>query len=157
MSDRKQFKPVTSSDSPSRADMPEHADSKTQPAKTGLGDNYASVHHGKGKDFNIKGKVTNPGSTYNNLDSGAHFNGAEKDASIAYLDKRGKQGMKVASYSSTDRNGRSVLGHDGSNHGLTAYNSSPIPETYRPATSNGQSSPNAIQYKNKTKGRGNAI
>lgn len=121
-------------------------DSKSQPARL---QDRPSKQQGTGHDFNIKGKVTNPGNGYG-VHGGHSFNGAEKDASISYLDSRGKKGQEVNNYS----------GHSASNRtnqsGPTAYNSRPIPETYMPGTSNGDPSPNAVSYKDKKKGRGNS-
>jgi len=118
--------------------------SKTQPAKTGFGDNYDGNENGKGHDFNLKGKVTKTeGSDYNDFrkDSGLHGNFSEKDSSLEYLRNRNKEGQSVANYSATQRQSR--IHTEG---GVTAYDSMPIPETYKPATSQGNCLHNAVQY-----------
>lgn len=113
--------------------------SKTQPAKV---PNRTPVNHGDGHDFNMKAKVTNPGSGYNDLGkgSGAGFNGAEKDASLAYMTERGKKGQVVNQFTATERVSRDHT----HNVGPTAYNNCPIDEVYKPATSGKYPSPQAI-------------
>lgn len=92
-------------------------------------------YHGDGHDFNIKGKVTSTsGSDYHDYgrpDSGLHGNFAEKDASMAYLKERGMKGQVVKNYNGTQEQVRMHT----NNVGLTAYNSRPISEVYKPATS----------------------
>ncbi len=139
MSDRTKFTKVTSSDSPSRADMPKTEDTNFQPAKLsdrareGQRDgNWNELDkgntYGMGNKFNEASKVTNPGGNYQgSIDkglTGEYGNFSEKNASIARLDKVGK------SYSNSG----------------TVYNSDPIPETYKPATSNGKPPANAVVY-----------
>lgn len=123
---------------------------KTQPAKAGdhgTGCNY----NGDGHDFNTKGKITNTsGSDYHDVsrkDSGLHGNFAEKDAQAAYLRERGKQGQVVKSWTGTGENNR-VHTH---NIGNTAYNSRPIDEVYKPATSMDVPPANAIMRSTNTK------
>lgn len=106
-------------------------------------------YNGMGHEFNIKGKVTNvKNSCYQDFDSGCTGNYAEKDSSIAYLDKRGKEGQECNYYTHLDYSDKTYKGA-----GLTAYNSSPIPETYIPATSNGVPAANAVEYNTVVKNR----
>lgn len=111
-----------------------------------------SKDHGDAHDFNIKGKSINTeGSDYNDLgrkSSGLYGNFAEKDASMAYLRDRNKQGQMVQHFSGTERQSRLTTGG-----GVTAYDALPIPEVYQPATSNGPINPNAIVYKSEMKER----
>jgi hypothetical protein len=103
--------------------------------------------NGDAHDFNIKGKVTNSGSGYGNMGSGIPFNGAEKDASIAYLQDRNKKGQVVRQFNATQMTDEKY------GQGATAYDPCPIPETYKPATSNGTPDPDAVGYKTKIKSR----
>lgn len=125
------------------------ADSKFQPKPCG---GYDSVQHGDAHDFNVKGKINGVGeSDYHNLgaaNSGLHGNFAEKDASMEYLRERNKQGQQVQHFNATSR--EAVLKTMG---GSTAYDPMPIPEVYKPATSQGPIPPNAIQYKTDVKTR----
>lgn len=122
---------------------------KTQPKQCG---GYEGTYHGDAHDFNTKGKITKvEGSDYASLDrpdSGLHGNFAEKDAQIAYLNERNRKGQQVANFSATSR--EAVMKTGG---GVTAYDSMPIPETYRAATSQGSVPPDAIQYKTDPKVR----
>jgi hypothetical protein len=128
-------------------------DSKTQPASTGQGDNYSGNWNGTpSHDHNYKGRSINTeGSDYNDLgrkSSGLHGNFAEKDASMEYLRERNKQGQSVANFSGTERQSRIHTQGGG-----TAYNGMPIPEVYKPATSQGNCLPNAVEYKTEKKDR----
>ena len=122
-------------------------DSKTQPAKCG---GYEGVYNGDAHDFNIKSKVTKMGGCYADLGCGSGMGGnyADKDASISYLKERNKKGQEVKNFSATSMESKVHTGG-----GLSAYNSNPIPETYKPATSQGEIDPNAVIYKNKVKDR----
>lgn len=102
--------------------------SKTQPPKVPV---RPCTDNGDGHDFNEKAKVTNPGGSYADSGTGGGFNGAEKDASIAYLTERGKKGQVVNQFKGTERTSREHT----QNVGLTAYNSRPIDEVYKPGTS----------------------
>jgi len=101
---------------------------------------------GAGKEINMKAKVTsNEGSDYHDpgrSSSGLHGNFSQKDASMAYLQNRGKEGIKIRSYQ-----GNTVHSdHTTNNMGVTAYNNQPIPEVYKPATSHDIPSPKAVRY-----------
>jgi len=129
--------------------------SKTQPAK--LSDRERDGqrngnYNGDAHDFNTKGKSTsNSGSDYHDVarkDSGLHGNFAEKDASMAYLRERNKLGQEVNHFSAGSLQSR--LKTEG---GPTAYDSMPIHEVYKPATSQGEVHPNAIQYNVESKDR----
>ena len=107
---------------------------------------------GQEHDFNIKGKSVNTeGSDYHDpgrKTSGLHGNFAEKDASMEYLRARNKEGQEVRHYSANSREARlKTFG------GVTAYDSRPVPETYKPATSQGEVPSNAISYKTEEKQR----
>lgn len=119
---------------------------KTQPGIPG-GHNFTGKENGH--DFNTKAKVTNPGNGYNNVGAGAGagFNGAEKDASIKYLTERGQKGQVVNQFTATHRTSKDHT----QNVGTTAFNSRPIAQVYKPATSNGAPSQDQIVYKTKTK------
>lgn len=87
--------------------------------------------YGMGNKFNEASKVTKETNGYAGYD-GEAFNDSQKNASISRLDLVGK---KTA-------------------NSPTAYNSDPIPETYKPATSNGVPDANAVEYKTDKKDRG---
>lgn len=118
--------------------------SKTQPAKASdpsKGDMSGSKNtehrdlQGGQHDFNYKGKVTKMGDTFHNFgkpQSGLNGNFSDKDASNEYLRDRGLKGQRVKNYSGG--NPQSIMHTN--NIGVTAYNSNPINEVYRPATSN---------------------
>ena len=112
----------------------ESADEKSQPAKVMDRSSIRSQLE-KGNtygysDSSDKDAVTKPGNGYQGYD-GESFNDSEKNASISRLDFVGK----------------------GSANCGTAYNSYPIPETYKPATSNGKPDANAVEYKTIEKDR----
>ena len=120
---------------------------KTQP---GIPGGHSAGEHGSGShDFNIKAKVTNSGSNYNNVGAGAGggFNGAQKDASLKYLTERGKKGMSLQQFTATHQKSKEHT----NNVGTTAFNSKPIAQVYKPATSNGAPSQDQIIYPNDTK------
>jgi hypothetical protein len=71
--------------------------------------------------FNEKAKVT---------ENSANGNFSEKDASIAYLTERGKKGITVREYKQNKMTDKYSTG----NNGVTAYNSKPINQVYKPAT-----------------------
>lgn len=145
MSERKRFEKVTSSDSPSREDMPMQDDAMTQPAK--LTDraregqrngNYIDLNegntYGMGDKFARADKVTKMGGSYQDFEgptSPDYGNYSQKNSSISRLDMVNKQ----------------------TNNTGTAYNSDPIPETYKPATSNGVPNANAVEYNTVKKNR----
>lgn len=120
-------------------------DEKFQPAKLsdrerdGQGNgNWIELNNGNtygmGNKFDKADKVTNAGGSYQDFESPdpkEYGNFSEKNSSISRLDMVGKS--------------RSNCG--------TAYNGRPIPETYKPATSNGVPDANAVQYKNDVKDR----
>lgn len=84
--------------------------------------------------FNDMSKVTKPGGFYQNYSGPVekeYGNFSEKNASISRHDMTGKQTANCG----------------------TAYNSEPIPETYKPATSNGVPNANAIEYNTEKKNR----
>lgn len=116
-------------------------DEKTQPARlierpsNELGDS----HH-----FNIKGKVTKMGGSYHDMGkcSGECGNFDDKDASNEYLEDRGKQGQVVYRYSNNTYNSKEHT----FNIGQTAYNSLPIDQVYKPATSRGIPCSEAVRY-----------
>lgn len=122
--------------------------SKTQPAECG---GYEATYNGDGHDFNTKGKITKTsGSDYHDLarkDSGLHGNFAEKDAQLKYLTERGNKGIEIRHYSGTEENSK----HHTGNIGPTAYNSRPIAQVYKPATSQGVASADQVVYSDKTK------
>lgn len=103
-------------------------------------------------DFNKEGKIVNvKGSDYEDVsrqNSGLYGNFAEKDASMEYLRARNKEGMEVRNYSGTKELSRLKVGG-----GSTAYDNTPIPEVYHPATSQGPINPNAVVYKTEQKDR----
>lgn len=105
---------------------------KTQPASVPKRD---AARHGDAHDFNTQGKITNnAGSDYADVarpNSGLHGNFAEKDAQLKYLLDRNKQGQVVKNYNATTEESRLHT----YNIGQTAYNSRPIDEVYKPATS----------------------
>lgn len=121
-------------------------DEKSQPAK--LSDrsregqakgNFIDLNkgntYGMWDKFDRADKVTNPGGSYQNFEgptSPDYGNYAEKNASISRLDLVNKQTANSP----------------------TAYNSYPIPETYKPATSNGVPPANAVEYNTDKKNRG---
>lgn len=131
----------------------ERPNEKFQPKPAG---GYDSKQHGEGHDFNTKGKITsNSGSDYHDLgrkDSGLHGNFAEKDASLAYLRDRNKQGQVVQHFSGTSRESKLLTGG-----GSTAYDTMPIPEVYHPATSQGSVPPDAVVYKSDVKSRNESM
>jgi hypothetical protein len=149
--DRKYFRKVESSDSPSRVGAKENissSDAKFEPARMSDRTREGQANgkqFGDAHDFNSKAKVTNPGNGYNNTGkgAGAGFNSAEKDASIAYLKNRGEKGIVVNQFTGTH-----IVSRDHTNNvGVTAYNSKPIDQVYAPATSQGVPSPNQVTYK----------
>lgn len=86
-------------------------------------------------DFNYAAKVTQEGSDfhdYGRRDANLHGNFAQKDASIAYLQNRNKQGQEIRHFAGGNK--QSIIHTN--NGGVTAYNGNPIRETYTPATSN---------------------
>lgn len=145
MSDRKSFEKVNSSNSPSREDMPTQDDQMSQPAKLsdrsreGQGNgNYIDLNsgntYGMGDKFDRADKVTKMGGSYQDFEgptSPNYGNYSEKNASISRLDLVNKQTANSP----------------------TAYNSEPIPETYKPATSNGVPPANAVEYNTVKKNR----
>ena len=176
MSTRKSFEKVDA-ENPSRRDMPRSANSKSFPKEASAGtpgpkdtignsshwNSYNKLHankqlrtdgniNGDSHNFNIKGKVTsNSGSDYHSFgraDSGLHGNFADKDASLAYLRDRNKQGIEVKHFSGTTQHAKLKIGN-----GSTAFDGRPIPEVYQPATSNGTIDPNAVVYKATVKSR----
>lgn len=106
--------------------------SKTQPAAV---PERPFSTHGDGHDFNQKGKITNnAGSDYHDVarpNSGLHGNFSEKDAQLKHLTERGKKGQVIKNFSGTNEQSRLHT----YNAGSTAYNSKPIDEVYKPATS----------------------
>lgn len=104
-------------------------------------------------DINEKSFGTNTkGSDYHDYgrsDSGLHGNFAQKDASVKYLKERGQRGQTIRNYSAGSLNSK----HSTGNIGQTAYNSNPIPEVYKPATSNGEPDANAVVYNVEKKDR----
>lgn len=107
-------------------------------------------YHGDGHDFNIKGKVTAMGGSYADMSPGSGMDGnySDKDSSLEYLRNRNKQGQMVQAFTATERHSRMTTGG-----GATAYDSMPIPEVYKPATSHGAVPPDAIEYKTEQKDR----
>jgi hypothetical protein len=156
MSNRKEFEKVTS-ESPSRKDMPKHPDSKTQPSQFGFKESRTGAgaegnFNGDGHDHNWKGRSVNTaGSDYHDggrPTSGLHGNFAEKDASMEYLRERNRSGQEVRHYSGTNEQSRlKTFG------GATGYDTTPIPEVYKSATSQGEVPPNAVEYKTNKKDR----
>lgn len=106
--------------------------------------------------FNEKGKVTNTkGSDYHDLsrkDSGLYGNFSEKDASLDYLRGRNKDGQRIRNYSGNSLNSELRTGA-----GSTAYDGRPIPEVYKPATSQGSVPPNAVVYTSIEKTRNDSL
>lgn len=104
-------------------------------------------HHGGPLPFEKGAFGTNTaGSDYHDLsrqDSGLHGNFAQKDAHIKALKDAGQHGQYIRHFSGTHR----PADFQTNAHGVTAYNSSPIPETYQPATSHGLPDPAPVQYK----------
>lgn len=127
----------------------ERPDSKFQPDVAG---GYDANYNGDTHEFNIKGKITNvSGSDYHDGargNSGLYGNFAEKDASMEYLRNRNKDGQEIRNYNATSEMAKLKTGG-----GATAYDSMPIPEVYKPATSQGSVPPNAIEYRTKDKDR----
>lgn len=149
MSDKTKFTKVESSDSPRRVDMPKTPDSKTQPSNKGFGDERDGNFNGFMHPFNEEQKITNTkGSSYQDFAGGISDNFSQKDDNIEALNKRGQQGQMVQRWDHTKRTSMDTRGA-----GLTAYNSEPIPETYKCATSNGEPDANAVQYKTDIKDR----
>lgn len=88
--------------------------------------------YGMPKDFSTKDKVTKAGGEYQDFQRGADKgNFSQKNASISRLDLIGKQ---------TANSG-------------TAYNEYPIPEVYKPATSEGVPNADAVEYNTVKKDR----
>lgn len=126
-----------------------HPDEKTQPDEAGNRNNEGS-QNGYQHPFNIDQKVTNTkGSSYQDFGGGISDNFGEKDVNIQALEARNKKGNMVQRWTATDRTSVSYQGE-----GPTAYNVSPIPETYKPATSNGVPDANAVEYNTDKKNRG---
>lgn len=125
-----------------------HADSKTQPGKPG---GHEATYTGTEHDFNIKGKITNnKDSAYHDLAnpySGANGNYSQKDSQLKYLTERGKKGISVSNFNATHRTDREHT----NNVGPTAYNSRPIDQTYKPATSQGVPTAEQVVYNSKEK------
>lgn len=134
---------------PNNKGFKERPDAKFQPKPCG---GYEGTYHGDTHDFNIKGKITNTsGSDYHDQsrqNSGLHGNFDEKDASLEYLRARNKDGQEIRNFSGTKDLAR--LRTQG---GATAYDPMPIPEVYKPATSQGKVPPNAVQYNTEQKSR----
>ena len=108
-------------------------ESKYQPAKLSDRERDGQSSGVKSIKFNEKDKVTSEYDNYQRL-SGSdkpYGNFAEKNASISRLD---------------------MVGKNSANSG-TAYNGKPIPETYKPATSEGVPNADAVVYKNIEKDR----
>jgi len=66
-----------------------------------------------------------------------------KDSSLEYLRARNKDGQSVESNNATHRESRLKTGA-----GVTAYDGRPIPEVYKPATSQGSVPPDAVEISN---------
>ena len=101
-------------------------------------------------NFNSKAKVTNSGGNFHdfgNQKSGLMFNGAQKDASIEHLKQKALQGQRIKN----DQGGNEVSRTYTYNGGVTAYNTMPIKEVYRPATSQKVPPPEAIKHTTITK------
>lgn len=129
-----------------------HDDNKTQPAKLSNRDREDQAdgsYHGFTHPFNEEQKITNTkGSSYQDFGGGISDNFGEKDINIAALEKRNKEGNLVQYWTATHRTEADTNGE-----GPTAYNTKPIPETYKPATSNGVPDANAVQYETDIKDR----
>ncbi len=85
-------------------------------------------------NFNYKAKVTqstNQFHDFGNKQAGLDFNGKQKDDSLSYLKDRNQKGQEVRNFSGGNYNSRLHT----YNSGVTAYNSNPIREVYKPATS----------------------
>lgn len=122
-------------------------DSKSQPGKPGGHDgNYTGDYC----DFNEKSKVTKNGGSYQDFGPGSGLSGnySDKDNSMNSLKERGKKGIEVCNYTGTNEHSKMTIGS-----GPTAYDTRPIPETYKPATSNGEVDPNAVEYNTAKKNR----
>lgn len=128
--------------------------SKTQPARASdpsRGDNsgrknteFRDSNDGE-HNFNYKAKVTSPGGNFHDFgekQAGLDFNGAQKDASLAYLKERGMKGQEVRNFSGGNYNSKLHT----YNGGTTAHNSMPVRETYTPATSHKAPPPDAIVH-----------
>lgn len=108
--------------------------------------------NGSSHDFNTKGKITSTSeSCYHNpsAGSGSYGNFAEKDAQLAYLTERGKKGAVIKQFTGGQEHSRMHT----SNIGPTAYNSRPIDEVYKPATSQHVPPAEAVVYNTKKKDR----
>lgn len=120
-----------------------HNDEKTQPGKPG---GYSAKYNGHGHDFNSKGKITKPGSSYHGYGD-AEGNFSQKDSQLSHLTSRGKKGQSISEYTGTNREGHEHT----HNAGPTAYNTRPIDQTYTPATSHGVPTSEQIVYHTKEK------
>lgn len=93
--------------------------------------------------FDRESKVTKSSNNYQGgFQGGYDHNSGTKDANRERMIGRCKEGQVVYDYSATKKQGTEVTGKSSG----TAYNGNPIPETYEPATSNGQPSDRAIVY-----------
>lgn len=133
--------------------------SKTQPARSSdpsCGDmsgrkntEYRDSNKGE-HDFNYEGKVKQMGGNYMEFgkpQAGLGFNGSDKDSSIEYLKERNRKGQEVRNYSGGNYPSRVHT----NNGGVTAYNSMPINEVYKSATSNKVTSAEPVIYSRITK------
>lgn len=128
--------------------------SKTQPAKPSdpsMGDHSGMKNTDErylggdtSHDFNYKAKVTSGGGNFHDFgdkNAGLKFNGSQKDASLDYLKDRSMKGQEVRNFSG----GNEVSRLHTMNGGVTAYNSMPVNEVYRSATSNKEPPQQAIK------------
>lgn len=147
---RKNFKKVESSENPSRMGMINTPDSKTQPAQPndGTGNWNGTINVPFREDMKVTKPIGSNGS-YQDFGGGTSNNYSQKDKNMDELQARNKQGNIVQRWTATDRQSISYQGE-----GPTAYNISPIPETYTPATSNGVPDANAVEYNTDKKNRG---